>query len=75
MNKFVLLRAFTRERGITPYQYLLTVRINKAKELLERGAQPIGSRHVQRLHRPEPLHQRLQALHRPDARSVPGDFP
>lgn len=41
MNKFVLLRAFTRERGITPYQYLLTVRINKAKELLERGAQPI----------------------------------
>ena len=41
MNKFVLLRAFTRERGITPYQYLLTVRINKAKELLERGAQPL----------------------------------
>ena len=41
MNKFVLLRAFTRERGITPYQYLLTVRINKAKELLERVAQPI----------------------------------
>ncbi len=41
MNKYVLLRTFTREKGITPYQYLLTTRINKARTLLEKGIEPI----------------------------------
>lgn len=40
MNKYTLLRSFARIRGITPYRYLQTVRINKAKKLLEQGMKP-----------------------------------
>ncbi|WP_395027560.1 helix-turn-helix transcriptional regulator, partial [Robinsoniella sp.] len=32
---------FTRLRGITPYRYLETVRVNEAKKLLEQGIEPI----------------------------------
>ncbi len=41
LSKSTLLRAFTKSKGITPYRYLETIRINKAKELLENGVQPI----------------------------------
>lgn len=41
LSKSTLLRAFTKSKGITPYRYLETIRINRAKELLARGAQPI----------------------------------
>lgn len=41
LSKSTLLRAFTKSKGITPYRYLETVRINKAKELLEEGLQPV----------------------------------
>ncbi|MFA9376852.1 MAG: helix-turn-helix domain-containing protein [Lachnotalea sp.] len=41
INKYSLLRAFTRVRGITPYRYLETVRINEAKKLLESGIDPL----------------------------------
>ncbi|MGJ7922304.1 AraC family ligand binding domain-containing protein [Neobacillus sp. LXY-4] len=41
MNKYTLLRSFTRIRGITPYRYLQTVRINEAKKLLEKGIKPL----------------------------------
>jgi AraC-like DNA-binding protein len=41
LNKYTLLRNFTTQRGITPYQYLSTIRINKAKKLLEAGVSPI----------------------------------
>lgn len=37
MNKYSLLRSFTRILGITPYRYLQTVRINEAKSRLEQG--------------------------------------
>lgn len=37
LNKYTLLRSFTVNRGITPYQYLSTIRVNKAKRLLEDG--------------------------------------
>lgn len=40
MSKSTLLRSFVRFCGITPYRYLQSVRINRAKELLEQGAQP-----------------------------------
>lgn len=40
LNKFTLLRTFTRHKGITPYRYLETVRINKARTLLEQGLEP-----------------------------------
>lgn len=41
LSKSTLLRAFTKSRGITPYRYLETVRINEAKVLLEKGVQPV----------------------------------
>lgn len=41
MSRSTLLRSFAKYRGITPYRYLQSVRINRAKELLEQGYQPI----------------------------------
>lgn len=43
LSKSTLLRAFTKAKGITPYRYLETVRINEAKKLLEQGALPIDA--------------------------------
>lgn len=40
LNKYTLLRKFTSQRGLTPYQYLETVRIGAAKKLLEKGVPP-----------------------------------
>ena len=37
LSKSALLRAFTKSKGVTPYRYLQTVRIGKAKKLLEKG--------------------------------------
>lgn len=41
LNKYTLLRSFTRQRGVTPYQYLEAVRVGHAKKLLEQGVSPI----------------------------------
>ncbi|MCD7897834.1 MAG: AraC family transcriptional regulator [Planctomycetaceae bacterium] len=41
INKFSLIRAFTRWKGITPYRYLEAVRIGRARELLEQGVEPV----------------------------------
>lgn len=41
LSKSSLLRAFTKSKGITPYRYLETVRINEAKKLLEQGVTPV----------------------------------
>jgi AraC-type DNA-binding domain-containing proteins len=41
LNKYTMLRNFTMQRGITPYQYLSTIRVNKAKKLLESGISPM----------------------------------
>lgn len=43
LSKSTLLRAFTKEKGITPYRYLETIRINEAKQLLEKGVLPIDA--------------------------------
>lgn len=40
ISRSTLLRAFTREKGITPYRYLEAVRIGEAKKLLAAGASP-----------------------------------
>ena len=37
VSKSMLLRAFTKSKGITPYRYLETIRINEAKKLLSNG--------------------------------------
>lgn len=41
IKKYTLLRNFTKQCGVTPYQYLETIRINHAKKLLEFGIEPI----------------------------------
>ena len=43
LSKSTLLRAFTKSKGVTPYRYLQTIRIGKAKELLEKGVSPIDA--------------------------------
>lgn len=40
LSKSSLLRAFTQLKGITPYRYLETIRINEAKKLLKEGVPP-----------------------------------
>lgn len=40
LSKYHFLRQFTRQRGISPYNYVLNIRIGKAKKLLEGGASP-----------------------------------
>ena len=35
MNKYAVIRSFTKIKGITPYRYIETIRINKSKELLK----------------------------------------
>lgn len=40
LSKYYLLRSFTKQKGISPYSYLETVRINNAKKLLEKGIKP-----------------------------------
>ncbi|MNP58738.1 HTH-type transcriptional activator RhaS [compost metagenome] len=41
LSKFRLLRLFTKEKCISPYRYLETIRINQAKRLLEHGILPV----------------------------------
>ena len=43
LSKYHLLRCFTRQKGITPYRYLETVRVNRARALLEQGATPLDA--------------------------------
>ena len=41
LSKSTLLRAFTKSKGITPYRYLETIRINEAKKLLAEEVPPV----------------------------------
>ena len=41
LSKSTLLRAFAKSKGVTPYSYLESIRIGKAKKLLEQGVPPI----------------------------------
>ncbi len=41
LSKYHLLRTFTKQKGISPYSYLETIRIDHAKKLLEQGILPI----------------------------------
>lgn len=40
-SKYHLLHSFTQEKGISPYSYLVTLRIGKARKLLEQGVPPV----------------------------------
>lgn len=41
LSKYYLLRSFTKQKGISPYSYLETIRIDNAKKMLEHGVLPI----------------------------------
>jgi AraC-like DNA-binding protein len=41
LSKSTLLRAFTKSKGVTPYNYLENIRIGEAKNLLEQGVSTI----------------------------------
>jgi len=41
LSKYHLIRSFTRQKGISPYSYLETIRVGEAKTLLEKGIAPI----------------------------------
>ncbi len=41
LRKYTLLRAFTKQQGISPYSYLETIRIDNAKRLLAQGVPPL----------------------------------
>ena len=36
-----MVHSFTKQKGISPYSYLETIRIGKAKKFLEQGISPI----------------------------------
>ena len=40
LSKSALVRAFAREKGVTPYRYLLAVRVDRARQMLEQGRSP-----------------------------------
>lgn len=40
LSKYHFLRSFTKQKGISPYSYLETIRISNAKKLLEQGIRP-----------------------------------
>lgn len=41
LSKYYLLRSFSKQKGISPYSYLETLRIAKSQKLLEMGTPPI----------------------------------
>jgi len=41
LSKYYLLRSFTKQKGISPYSYLETIRVDKAKKMMEQGVLPI----------------------------------
>jgi AraC-like DNA-binding protein/mannose-6-phosphate isomerase-like protein (cupin superfamily) len=43
LSKYYLLRSFTKQKGISPYSYLETIRVDKAKKLLEQAVLPIDA--------------------------------
>ncbi|MDY3617458.1 AraC family transcriptional regulator [Agathobaculum sp.] len=42
-GKSYLLRTFTKQVGVSPYRYLQTIRLDKAKKLLEQGVAPVDA--------------------------------
>jgi AraC-like DNA-binding protein len=46
LSKYHFLRSFTRHKGLSPYNYLETIRIGNAKKLLEQGVAPIDAAHL-----------------------------
>lgn len=43
LGRATLIRAFARVKGVTPYRYLQSLRVNAAKSLLEQGEAPVSA--------------------------------
>lgn len=43
LNPFTLIRRFTKEKNVTPHQYLTTIRISAGRKFLEQGFSPLDS--------------------------------
>lgn len=43
LNPFTLIRRFTKEKNVTPHQYLTTIRIGAGRKFLEQGLSPLES--------------------------------
>ncbi len=43
LSKSYLLRSFTKQVGVSPYRYLQSIRLNKAKKFLEDGMSPVNA--------------------------------
>lgn len=69
-GKSYLIRSFTKQVGVSPYRYLQTIRIGKAKKLLEQGIEPIEAANRAGFSDPEPLYKFFQVVYRPDAQAV-----
>lgn len=41
INPYTLIRQFTKEKGVTPHQYLTTIRIGAGRKFLEQGLSPL----------------------------------
>lgn len=45
ISKSTLLRSFLKQKGVTPYRYLQSIRIEKSKKMLMKGIPPIETAH------------------------------
>ena len=70
-GKSYLLRSFTRQTGVSPYRYLQTIRLDKAKRFLEEGIAPIDAAGVGGFSDQSHFTNFFQYVHRADSGSVP----
>ena len=71
LSPYHFIRVFTRQTGLTPHAWLMQLRARKAKELLALGLPIADAAAADRLCRPEPSDQNLQADYGLYARSTP----
>jgi transcriptional regulator GlxA family with amidase domain len=70
LDKYKLIRLFSRFTGATPNKYLTILRVEQAKRLLAAG-QPLVEVVLSWFLRPEPLLALFLGLHRLDAGQLP----
>ena len=70
LSKSTLLRAFAKEKGITPYRYLETIRIHQAKTDAGSANGTGGSSHKDRFFRPKSFYKLFQPPDRKSPREL-----
>ncbi|MCD8163733.1 MAG: AraC family transcriptional regulator [Synergistaceae bacterium] len=76
-GKSYLIRSFTKETGLSPYRYLQTVRLGRAKRFLEGGVPPVEAADLagfaDQSHFTN-FHQFFQRIYRCDAQTISADI-